>query len=526
MATFRKALPQLAFWLLVAILAVTDQHRRPIKSVFAQANNTPYDTLFSETLTSATIGTPQQNSFSGGQSMSRSFAVEYYTDGFSAVSLQFETCLRNADGTLGTCAAVPNTLCSGTVQPPCVLDGSNPITATGSGTFAVSSYAPWFRVNVTSATGSGHVKYRIYGYHEIFSASGAGSPSFNGFQHYRQITINPNSNLVPSTQAPFQVLFSGTYSYLALVGSGGNVQHPTTLNGQTVPADVVFTSDAGCTTPLQWEVASYTGTSGAIEAWINITSLGTGPTVIYLCYNNASVSTYQGSAASVWPATATGIYHLPNGTTLAANNSVSSPLPNGTISNATATAGPYVGGAGRFNGTNAQITMGNPNLSSYTGLTASAWWNCTALTGVAWGQWAATFDGESFYIDPLGGSGHVNTSIGTSSNNAYTLNGSSNTCDSAWHLVTITWSSGTSTFSLYVDAALQASNASIVGTNLNNGSANGTLIMGNYTGFSAFFTGAITETEIWNVAQSADWITTTFNNQSSPSTFYTIGSEH
>ena len=44
-------------------------------------------------------------------------------------------------------------------------------------------------------------------------------------------------------------------------------------------------------------------------------------------------------------------------------------------------------------------------------------------------------------------------------------------------------------------------------------------------GNEVFYSGSTDEFHLSNVARSADWITTEYNNQSSPQTFYTIGSE-
>lgn len=172
----RKALPPVLFSLLVILWAVRDisQQQANLPSVWAQANNTPYDCLNSGTLTAATRGDVFANSFAGGQSLCSSFRVEYYTDGFTAVSLQFETADRLADGTVGTWTAVPNSICSTTVQPPCLIDGSNPIATVGYGTLAVSAYAPFYSINVNSVMGTGHIYYRIYGYKGLSAKSGGG----------------------------------------------------------------------------------------------------------------------------------------------------------------------------------------------------------------------------------------------------------------------------------------------------------------------------------------------------------------
>jgi len=68
----------------------------------------------------------------------------------------------------------------------------------------------------------------------------------NGYSYRRAITIDHTK--VPNTdQSNFPVLISGTYSYLATVPNSGNVQN---ANGY----DVIFTSDAACTTKLNHEV--------------------------------------------------------------------------------------------------------------------------------------------------------------------------------------------------------------------------------------------------------------------------------
>jgi hypothetical protein len=62
-------------------------------------------------------------------------------------------------------------------------------------------------------------------------------PQGGGYAYRRTITIDHTK--VPNTnESNFPVLISGTYSYLATVSTGGNVQN---ANGY----DVIFTSDTG-----------------------------------------------------------------------------------------------------------------------------------------------------------------------------------------------------------------------------------------------------------------------------------------
>jgi len=41
----------------------------------------------------------------------------------------------------------------------------------------------------------------------------------------------------------------------------------------TVPADLIFTSDAACATPLSWEFESYSAANGAAAIWVRVPTL-------------------------------------------------------------------------------------------------------------------------------------------------------------------------------------------------------------------------------------------------------------
>src|SRR4029077_10286953 len=49
------------------------------------------------------------------------------------------------------------------------------------------------------------------------------------------------------------------------------------------------------------------------------------------------------------------------------------------------------------------------------------------------------------------------------------------------------------------------------------------IYFGYYPGGGDYLNGSIDEMRLSNVARSADWIATEYNNQNSPSTFYTLG---
>jgi hypothetical protein len=73
-----------------------------------------------------------------------------------------------------TWTAVPNTVCSSSVQPPCILQGANPIVGT-QGMLYTASYGSYVQVVVTSPSGTGTGTVRGYGAKGA-SASGAATP--------------------------------------------------------------------------------------------------------------------------------------------------------------------------------------------------------------------------------------------------------------------------------------------------------------------------------------------------------------
>ena len=334
---------------------------------------------------------------------------------------------------------------------------------------------------------------------------------------------------VPNTnQSYFPVLINRTDTNWKVTGSGGHV-------GQADGGDFVFTSSDG-TTKLDHEIEKYVSTTGELIAWVEVPTLATATdTEIYLYYGNSGVAD-QWNINGTWneggSANFKGVYHLPDGTTLAALDSTSNGY-NGTITSATATTG-QVGGGANFDGTGQKVAMST--MPSYTSaLTAGGW----VKSGGTQETYGGTIIGKRsmcansttdfpFNIAFDAGSGGGITAAFDSGNNfsydataAATLSNSTTT----WHYVVATFTANGTSY-LYVDGA-QASSAS---TNFTLASATspwaiGTSTVGGGCGTGGKLLGKLDEMRVSNVARSADWIATEYNNQSSPSTFYTASSE-
>ena len=153
----------------------------------------------------------------------------------------------------------------------------------------------------------------------------------SGYNYTRAVTISHTK--VPNTdQVSFPVLFNSTDPLLETTSNGG---HVTNANGY----DIIFTSDAAGTEKLNHEIESYNGSTGQFIAWVQVPTVShTSDTVIYLFYGNSAVTISQENKTGVWDSNFHGVWHLPNGTTLSANDSTSNGN-NGTINGPHATAG-------------------------------------------------------------------------------------------------------------------------------------------------------------------------------------------
>ena len=319
-------------------------------------------------------------------------------------------------------------------------------------------------------------------------------------------TITFDHTKVPGTdQTNFPALIAGTYSFLATVANGGGV---TNSNGH----DVAFYSNAGLTVQLSHEVERYNATTGEVIYWVKIPTLATATdTVIYIAYGDAGVVTSQENITDVWSNSFVEVFHLPNGTTLTANDSTSTNNDAATLTSVSATAAKIGGGAS----TSASIIHGFANNLSSAGntRTVSAWINKTNTTrgGIVGTRNVTSPSGWVFSINRIG-AGYVsyfNTS-------GITMDGNASLANSTWYHVAATFGSGTG--EIFVNgASVTTASGSADLAHLSNGH-----IGCESSNAATPFVGSIDEVRIAHTKRNSNWLTTEYNYQNSPSTFYTI----
>jgi hypothetical protein len=248
---------------------------------YGQTTQTAYDCVQSGTLTSATTGTTIPNNLQSGQSTCRDWAIAIYSDGFSAYSIRFEGADRTSGGVAGSWTAVPNTICSSTVQPPCVIDGSNPVTTVGYVTFSVRDYAPFVRLNVTSVTGTGHIYYRVFGYKGLSAKAGSGTGSGGG----GALTIAGTTNQTAATGAGCTPTNSGTCTValpnanVTIDATTGNVGTPGSYSAGVGSTNTGAVYSAGVT-DSKAQGFSVNNTAGVSILYLLPTSAGTASDVL------------------------------------------------------------------------------------------------------------------------------------------------------------------------------------------------------------------------------------------------------
>ncbi len=320
-------------------------------------------------------------------------------------------------------------------------------------------------------------------------------------------------------QVNFPLLFSGTYSYLATVANGGNV---TNANGY----DITFSSDAAGKNALPFEREGYNATTGAVNFWVQVPIVShTADTVIYLQYDNTAITTDQSNQPRPWDSNYKAVWHLDE-TSGQHMDSTSNGNNSSTVSvTAEGTAPGKIGGADQFtsaSGNYVQITglIGSPSSVTLSG------WGYLTTNGTSGSDIISIGDYTEIRQDDGGTKDKGSFFRGSANGNWYDTATTPQTSLSAWHYFVYTFNNSNPTYTqtFYVDGVqkTQSNNAypivySTLGSNTfighhGNGSSNY-----NYGGY-------IDEVHISNAARSADWIKTEYNNQSSPSTFYTVGS--
>ena len=332
-----------------------------------------------------------------------------------------------------------------------------------------------------------------------------------GFSFRRSITVDHTK--VPNTdQTDFAVLVAGTYTYLKTYANGGKVM---SASGY----DIGFYSDSALTTPLNWEVESYAAASGAVVYWVKLASVShTSDTVFYMAYGDSSVVGDLSHGTLAWDSSYQGVWHLPNLFGIISAADSTSNGKNGTLHATPTAVTAQIGGGVAFVGASSQYisfpTL--PALSNVSAFSMEMWAKSAGMIGQGSGSALAhlTWDGA----------GTIYCFFDSVATNFASVAFSEAT---AFHHIALVYDGSLSAANrakLYVDGVLQT--LTITGTIPASIAADSSAFeVGRDVANGIYTTGSLDEIRISSATRSADWITSEYNNQSSPSGFYTLGSE-
>ena len=340
------------------------------------------------------------------------------------------------------------------------------------------------------------------------------------------ITIDNTKVSGSSDLTNFPILFSHTADWLKTVGNGGHVRHSSGY-------DIVFYNSAG-TVQLDHEIEKYNDETGEFIAWVRIPTLEYDEdTEIRMYYGNSSVSSTTENVTGVWNSNYLMVHHLKesSGTLNDSTGSNDSDVENGMTYQSTGKIGDCL----YFDEVDDYYRI--PDFDYGDTFTISFWLKVPSNTGnlfkfVCCHACRITGGAQSnvrIYINEDGYEGPDDLQVRWEdvSNNDEALradvsDGDINVTDGDWHYATaVRVRNGTNR--LYLDGIEQDTEA-----------ANDTDLDPDepiYIGRTAdgnsgrYYGGYLDELRILDTNLSEDWIKTEYNNQNSPSTFYTLGSE-
>ena len=349
----------------------------------------------------------------------------------------------------------------------------------------------------------------------------------SNWQYRKQITIN--SANVSANLSDFPVLI--------------NLATDTDLasDAQNDGDDILFTA-ADEVTKLKHEIESFNGTTGELLAWVKIPSLSSSvDTDIYMYYGYASASDQQ-DVTNVWDSNYKMVQHLEDSTSGADNITDSTVNANHGTDYNTPTLGAtgQIDGAIDFNGSDQYVdTSSSFQTTLRGGFTISFWIKPTdgqpaAAQTIMGSTNAAAEDRLNIQIKPEGKpliAYESSNNVARAMTNAVVLSNG----QESWHQIVFVadnTTGGVGGLKVYFDGSEQTLDATY------NGDTSG-VTFADWTSadeifISAYdnngtpgshFDGIIDEVRISSNTRTADWITTSYNNQINPSDFLTLGSE-
>ncbi|GAB5539671.1 MAG: hypothetical protein Salg2KO_17740 [Salibacteraceae bacterium] len=332
-----------------------------------------------------------------------------------------------------------------------------------------------------------------------------------GYGFGKQISFRADQVAGASDFNDFPVLVNFTDNDLRTTANGGNVENS---NGY----DIIFTL-GDCATQLNHQIEEYNAATGNYVAWIRIPTLSASTnTNIHMYYGNSSVAT-DPSTTNTWSTAFDGVWHLHDDFLDASGNA-----NNGTNNGSTDVSPAKSGDGQEFQDPNHWIELTN-HPARGGDFTYTAWIRTDDRT-IA-GQRVICDDasnGNGCHAISLGdpGAGRIRFYIRGLSN--VSLDSPALISNNTWAHVAATFNDATNLKTLYINGASVATQTAngTLGAAAGNASIGGEVASGES---GNRFDGDIDEVHSLDTLLSTNWITTEYNNQNIPDSFYNVTAE-
>jgi len=348
-----------------------------------------------------------------------------------------------------------------------------------------------------------------------------GDPLQNGWTYRKRLTID--ASRVAGDLTNFPVLISTT---------DADWREDDLYEGHVAQddgGDIIFTAGDGIT-KLDHEIEKYNPETGELVAWVEVRWLSsTTNTDIYIYYGNTSLTEdeNQENPAGVWDANYKLVQHLQEETPDPHEDSTSNNNDSTSVSVTTqGSATGKIDGADEFDGNDDVISIASANsLNLSNDFTLECWAKRSEFSTNSYVMlsklydpqysWKLSFDVTDNYIR----FDVYDTSI---ANYVSVESFDMAVTDTNWHHVVARSDNGT--LNLFLDGS-QSNQTNSIGANVRHDSEPLYIGASKWTVPGDWFQGLLDEARISNVARSAEWIQTEYNNQRAPAAFYTVGIE-
>ena len=337
------------------------------------------------------------------------------------------------------------------------------------------------------------------------------------FSYYRAITID-HTKCGSGNSTDFPALFYGTYTWAKTVGNGGRVE---SANGY----DLRPYADNTASTALDFQLVSYDGSTGAVEMYVKVPTLNASSDTVFYMFMGDSGITTDGSSTATWSANFDSVWHLGVNTSLSLADSTANAhtlTNNGSVGAAAA----KIGYGMTNNASNKYLTNASAGVYTSGAFTISHWLLLNSFNSGVGGQGPVTFFKGPYqeygYYTQINSDGHISFFTNQASAIQETTTAASAVgTGTQTHIAYVR--SGSSVL-IYVNGSDATSSAA---SHTNPASSVDDFAIGGYTAHESTVRvdGLIDEFRIASVARNADWIISEYNNESNPSTFYSVGTE-